>query len=107
LDLSAVAAIVIAVPGSWDLSATGDFAHFVAFDTATFSVPDDVFTGSFTGNLNTDAAGTSGHVIEVNGTITGDITVDQEYWLFEDLTLSGTMNVSAANTVIQRVIITP
>jgi len=111
LDLSSGAAIVLKVPAPstdpWVLSSSGDYATFAAFDTATYSVPDDFFTCDFTGDLDTEVAGTSGHVIEVNGTIVGDITVDQQYWTFEDLDITGGINVSAANTIIRRVKITP
>ena len=106
LSLADVADIVIRVGGPWTLSSAGDFATFAAFDTATWSVPDDVFSGSFTGNLDTDMPGISGHVIEVNGAITGNILIDEDYWTLEDLTISGLLNVNAANVTIQRVKIT-
>lgn len=97
----------ITIPGVWDLSATGNFATFEAFDTAVCSFADDEFVCNFTGDIDTDAAGTSGHVIEFNGAVVGDVVVDEEYVTVEDMTITGTLNVSAANTVIQRMVITP
>jgi len=107
LDLSAVADIVIAVPDTWSLSATGDYADFDAFDTASHSVPADNFTCNFTGDLNTDAAGTSGYEIVFTGAVIGGIIIDEQYISLEGMTITGTLNVGAANTTIQRVIITP
>jgi len=89
LDLSAVAAIVISVPKTdWDLSATGDYATFTAFDTATYSVPDDKFICDYTGNLNTDVSGTSGHEIIFTGTITGQVVIDEDYINLDTLTIN-------------------
>jgi len=67
----------------WDLSAGGDYATFVAFDTAIYSVPDDNFDCNFTGDINTDIAGTSGHEIVFTGTVTGQVTIDEDYIKFE------------------------
>jgi len=98
----------VAIPKfDWDLSTGGYYATFAAFDTATYSLPDDIFICNFTGDIDTDAAGTSGHVIEFNGTVVGDVTVDEEYIVIQDMTIEGTLNVSAANTIIQRCKISP
>ena len=108
VDFDGTGEIIIAIAkADWSLTSGGDYATFALFDTATHSVPDDEFVCNFTGPLNTDAAGTSGHVIEFNGSVVGDVTVDQEYVTVEDMTITGTLNVSAANTIIQRVKILP
>jgi len=84
-----VGAVVISVPKTdWDLSATGDYATFEAFDTATYSVPDDKFICDYTGNLNTDVSGTSGHEIIFTGTITGQVVIDEDYINLDTLTIN-------------------
>ena len=61
-----------------------------------------------TEDVNTSNSGSVGNVITIrNGTIVGDVVVDEQYVTIEDMTIDGTLNVSAANTVIQRVKITP
>lgn len=66
------------------------YATFTLWDTATTTVQDDYFqfTDDITDDINTDAAGASGHVITVDGngkTLTGRITADEEYWVFENM----------------------
>lgn len=104
------AAIVIAAPDTWSIGSTGDYATFTAFDTATYSLDDDVFNyvGNVTENLNTDAAGTSGHTTIVDGngyTMTGTVTIDQDYWHVKCLLPTENVTVTGNNEVIQSVLI--
>lgn len=69
----------------WDLSATGDFVNWDAF---IGSYPDDKFVCDYTGDLEPDAAGTSGHPIIFTGTITGYVVVTKDYIKFDDLTVN-------------------
>lgn len=96
----------------WDLSATGDYASLNAFITALYSVPGDEFNTNFTSNVDVDNPGTASHPIIIRGEVTGNFTIDEDYWTVDrmihhsTILLSGTgdehqMSVIPAGSIIR------
>lgn len=110
--------ITIAAEGSWSIGTftdeesntyQGEYATPAAAAAAGYNpVQDDVITlGSFTGDLNTWAAGTSGHPITWMGTsaaskavVTGALTFDEDYNVAYYLDVTGGMKVTGTGVVI-------
>jgi len=90
LSLADVAAIVIAVPypstSPKKFTTTDTWAD--AITAGWHSVPSDNLNFNVTENINTDKPGTSGHEIVYTGTITGTVTVDEDYINLERLIIN-------------------
>lgn len=76
------------------ISATGDYATWAAFIAVDESVPGDIFTMDFTGNLDADVSGTEDNPITIKGRINGNVTIDEDYWILDDLNITGSLTLS-------------